>query len=179
MIRTSGLDHVHVVVRDVDGFGDLMTRLFECTRTMPSEILGLDAINTSVRFGGMVRPCFLDVFEPTGGVGPVAGLLEARGPGVSILSFGVDDLDAAAEHAQTCGLRELSRVGFPGVMKQVQFDPDSSFGVMLEFVEYEPDADETIAEIQRRKTLGLPVEGLGMRQPKAAAGDGSGSPMRA
>lgn len=159
-IKTSGLDHVHVYVEDLTGFVELFERLFECDATLQSEIESIGSFNSSVRFAGAASSPFLDVFAPSEPGGAAAQVIQRRGEGVAILSFRVEDLDTAAAHAATCGLREVSRIGFPGVMRQVQFHPADTHGFQLELVEYEPGAEERIAEIQRRKAAGEPVEGL-------------------
>jgi hypothetical protein len=162
-IRTSGLDHIHINVRDLTGFMDLFDRLFEGAHTVHSEIESIEAFNATFRFSDATSSPFLDVFEAAGGQGPVARTVELRGEGVAILSFRVDDIDTAAAHAVDCGVREVSRIGFPGVMKQVQFHPADTFGFQLELVEYLPGYEEHIAEIQRKKAAGEAVEGLRVR----------------
>ena len=166
-IRTTGIDHMHINVRSIDGFLELFGRLFELDSTMVSLVESIGAYNTTVRLRGVSsdQP-FLDVFEPARPGCAVSRHIERRGEGVAILSFGVDDIDAAADHAATCGLREVSRIGFPGVMKQVQFNPADTFGFMLELVQYEPGHEAAIAEIQRAKAAGEPVPGLSVRDHK-------------
>jgi methylmalonyl-CoA/ethylmalonyl-CoA epimerase len=167
-IKTTGLDHVHVFVRDLDGFLTLFGRLFDSEQTMQSEIESIGAFNSTLRFSGATSSPFLDLFEPASEDGPVARALERRGEGVTVLSFGVDDLESSIAHAEACGLRVVSRIGFPGVMAQVQFDPADTFGFQLELVQYEPGAEERIAEIQRKKAAGEPVEGLRVRRRPGA-----------
>ena len=167
-IRTTGIDHIHVLVSDLNAFADLFGRLFEVEQNQQSEIESVQAFNSAMRFTGASTSPYLDVFEPSTPDGPVGRDLQRRGDGVAVLSFGVEDLDAATAHAEACGLRVVSRLGFPGVMSQVQFHPADTFGFQLEFVTYEPDAAERIAEIQRRKATGEPVEGLRVREQAAA-----------
>lgn len=163
VIKTTGVDHIHVYLRDSKKMVDLFQRLFGAEASIPSLVYVMGGVNTTVRFpGGGGHAPFLDVFEPTELEGPVKEYLAAEGPGVSILAFRVEDIDAAAAHAASCGLREISRLGFPGVMNQVQYDTAEEYGFVLELTQYEPDAEEKIAEMQRRKAAGLPVEGLGI-----------------
>jgi len=162
-IRTTGLDHVHIYVRDMARLLDLFERLFECDTTQPSEVAAIGSFTAQIRFPAGDSAPYLDVFEPADIGGVAAKTIERRGETVGILSFRVEDIDAAAEHAAACGLREISRVGYPGVMRQVQFHPADIPGFMLELVQYEPDADERIADIQRRKLTGAPIEGLRVR----------------
>lgn len=161
-IKTTGIDHIHVYLKNSAGMVELFRRLFGAEASIPSLVEVMGAVNTTVRFpaGGGHAP-FLDVFEATELDGPVKEFLASEGQGVSIVAFRVEDIEAAAAHAGACGLRETSRLGFPGVMNQVQYDTADDYGFVLELTQYEPDAEEKIAEIQRRKAAGLPVEGLG------------------
>lgn len=163
-IKTTGIDHIHVLVASLDEFLDLFDRLFESEHTIQSEIESVQGFNSTLRFRNAASTPFLDVFEPASDDGIFARELSRNGAGLSVLSFGVEDIDAAAAHAESCGLRVVSRLGFPGVMSQVQFHPDDTFGFQLEFVQYKPGADERIADIQRRKAAGEPVAGLRVRE---------------
>ena len=165
-IKTTGIDHIHVLVPSLDGFLDLFDRLFESEHTMQSEIESVQGFNSTLHFHGATSTPFLDVFEPASDDGIVGRELSRNGPGLSVLSFGVEDIEGSTAHAESCGLRVVSRLGFPGVMSQVQFHPADTFGFQLEFVEYEPGAEERIAEIQRRKAAGEPVEGLRARESR-------------
>lgn len=162
-IKTSGLDHVHVYVNDLTATLELLGRLFECDETLQSVVESIGSYNAQVRFPESTASPFLDMFEPMSADGAAARVIQRHGECVAMLSFRVDDLDTAVDHAVTCGLREISRVGFPGIMKQVQFHPADTAGFQLEFVQYEPDAHQRIAEIQERKRAGDPVPGLRLR----------------
>ena len=148
-IKSSGIDHIHVDVRDLNKFIDLFTRLFECDHNQPlfvEEVQATTSMNNTFK---------LDVLQPNSPDSPIAKRMqEMGGEGVKALSFRVEDLEAAEAHARSCGLRVVSRVGYPGVMKQVQFDPADTFGFMLELVEYVPGHEEVIAEIKRKQRAG-------------------------
>ncbi len=165
-IKTHGIDHIHLNVRDMDQFRRLMKALFEIDASRFMHIDSIHAFNAVVR----VAPAdagqpFLDVFEPARANSPVARHIETHGQGVSYISFRVDNIEEAAKHAAACGLREVSRVGFPGVEKQVQFDTKDLVGFNLEFVEWEPGHEQAIAEIQRRLAAGERVEGISFSEP--------------
>jgi hypothetical protein len=163
-IKTTGIDHIHVLVTDLDAVLDLFSRLFDSEHTLQSEIESVQGFNSTVRFNGATASPFLDVFEPASDHGVIARELARNGAGLSVLSFGVENIEAATAHAVSCGLRVVSRLGFPGIMAQVQFDPADTFGFQLEFVEYEPGAEQRIEEIQRRKAAGEPLAGLRVRK---------------
>ncbi|MFN8626710.1 MAG: VOC family protein [Candidatus Binatia bacterium] len=165
-IKTSGIDHIHVNIPSMDKFRDVMKQLFDLDATRIAHVDGILAYNSSMRLNGAdAGQPFLDVFEPARPQSPVAEFMRQHREGVSYISFRVDDLDEAATHAARCGLREVSRMGFPGIMKQVQYDTMEVLGFHLELVEYAPDAEAGIKEIQRRLTAGEPVAGLSNSRP--------------
>jgi hypothetical protein len=163
MIRTTGLDHIHVNVRDLTAFVDLFDRLFGTGQAAQVEVEAVAAFNATVRFSPEAPSTFLDVFEPVGEQGPVAEAIRRHDECVTILSFRVEDLDQAADHAISCGLREVSRVGFPGVMKQIQFHPADTPGFQVEFVEYEAGHELYLSAIKQRMDAAEDVPGLRFR----------------
>ena len=156
-----------MLVPSLDGFLDLFDRLFESEHTMQSEIESVEGFNSTLRFHGATSTPFLDVFEPATDDGIVARELSRKRPGPPRSSPSASrTLRVRLRTPNRRGLRVVSRLGFPGVMSQVQFHPADTFGFQLEFVEYEPGAEERIAEIQRRKAAGEPVEGLRARESR-------------
>jgi len=165
-IKTSGIDHIHLNIPSMDKFRDVMKQLFDLDATRIAHVDEILAYNSSVWLKGAdAGQPFLDVFEPASSESPVAQHMQQRGEGVSYVCFRVDNLQEAAEHAARCGLREVSRMGFPGIMKQVQYDTMDVLGFHLELVEYAPGAEAGIKEIQRRLTAGERVEGLSTSRP--------------
>ena len=71
-IKTTGIDHIHVLVPSLDGFLDLFDRLFESEHTTQSEIESVHGFNSTLRFHGATSTPFLDVFEPASDDGIVA-----------------------------------------------------------------------------------------------------------
>ena len=171
-IRTSGIDHVHFDVADLPRFLELMQRLFG-SETTP--IAHLDPFGF---YNACVYPdaadgarAFLDVFQPARASSPVARHLRERGPGVSFVAFRVDDLQAAAEHAARCGLREVSRSGYRG-LRQVQYDTWQELGSQLELVAYDPSYEADLEDVKQRLRAGETVDGLrcGDADPPAWSG---------
>jgi len=161
-IKTFGIDHIHVNVRSMDRFRDLMKQLFDLDASRIGHIESIRADNATVRLRGAdAGQPFLDVFESDDPQSPIRRLVDKRGPCVSFVSFRVENIEEAAAHAARCGLREISRVGFAGVEKQVQYHTADVLGFNLEFVEHEPGYAAAIADIQRRLAAGEPVEGIG------------------
>ena len=143
-----------------------MTQLFDLDATRIAHVDSILADNASMRLTGAdAGQPFLDVFEPASPESFVSHHMQQRGEGVSYISFRVENLEAAEAHARSCGLREVSRLGFPGIMKQVQYDTMDILGFHLELVEYAPGHEAGIKEIQRRLAAGEPVDGLSASRP--------------
>ena len=137
-----------------------LNQLFETDATPVGHLNPLGIYNSTVKLvGADAGQPFLDLFQSASDSSGVAKVIEARGPSVSFISFRVEDIEAAAEHATKCGLREVSRFGFRG-MKQVQYDTLDALGFDLEFVEYETGFEGQLEEIKRRLRAGETVDGM-------------------
>ena len=158
-IRVLGLDHIHVETRDLKRARDLVARLFDVDATHAAEMPAHGFVNVSMMLRGAPNQPFLDMFQSTRPDGFVGRTFSKKGPGVSYLSFRVENLDEAAAHAASLGLEEVSRVGYRS-MRQVQFDTLEPLGFMLEFVEYGPGFWEEQASVNERLARGEEVEGL-------------------
>ena len=157
-IKTLGIDHIHINVRNVKKFRDVMGDLFDADITPVAHWQTLDTYTSVVQVADAGQP-FLDLLQAASDESLVAQQIKERGQGVSYISFRVENIEAAAAHAAKCGLHEVSRFGFPG-MRQVQFHTVEIFGFMLELVEYDPDFGEHLVEIKRRLSEGETVEGM-------------------
>ena len=66
-IKTTGVDHIHVLVPSLDSFLELFDRLFESEHTMQSEVESVQGFNSTLRFHDATSTPFLDVFEEVWG----------------------------------------------------------------------------------------------------------------
>jgi hypothetical protein len=165
-IRTSGIDHIHFNVRDLRKLLGIMNQLFDTDTTPISTLEPHGFYNATMTLAGAdAGQPFLDLFQPASDDSEVGRILRDRGPGVSYISFRVEDLEMAAEHAAKCGLREVSRDGYRG-MRQVQYDTVEQLGFQLEFVEYAPGFHEELEVIKRRMRAGETVDGLRYVEPQ-------------
>lgn len=159
-IRTSGIDHIHLNVRDLKRLLGVMNQLFDTDTTPVSTLEPFGFFNATMQLAGAdAGQPFLDLFQPASDEGEVGQILRERGPGVSYIAFRVDDLEAAAAYAARCGLREVSRNGYRG-MRQVQYHTIEELGFNLEFVEYAPGFHEELEGIKSRMRAGETVDGL-------------------
>ncbi len=159
-IKCAGIDHIHFNVPSLNKFKEIMGQLFDLDATKIGHMDAFGFYNSTMKIVGTdAGQPYLDVFQSARDDGEVANFVKAKGPCVSYISFRVENLDAAAEHAKKCGLKEISRAGYRG-MKQVQFDTFDTLGFMLEFVEYEPSFWQELEGIKTRLNEGQTVDGL-------------------
>lgn len=160
-IKVLGVDHIHVNNRDIRKARELLTRLFDSDTSPVADFEPFRAYNSTVFLRDTEgRQPYLDLFEPTTPDGPVGGVMASGGgPSVSYVSFRVENLEEAAAHAESLGLREVSRIGF-GEMRQIQYDTREVLGFMVELVHYGPGFWESLEDIKQRLAAGETVLGL-------------------
>ena len=141
-VHTSGIDHVHLNVYELEKAIDLFTSLFACEHNIPLYIDSIDGMNSMNSFG-------MDVMAPASSDGFYGKLMKRHGgEGISALSFHVEDLDDATEKIESTGIRKISEIGYPGIERQTQFNAKDFFGMSLELVYHYPDALEKVAAIK-------------------------------
>ena len=79
-IKTSGIDHIHLNVRDLKRLLGIMNRLF-CTETTPvGRLEPLGMYNATMKLTGAdTRQPFLDLFQPAREYSDVAWIIRDRG----------------------------------------------------------------------------------------------------
>jgi len=141
-IKSKGIDHIHINYRDFSQVVQLFSKLFDLKEWEP---LLLNHDNVDAREVVMNNISF---FEPTSDKSPISKEIHKVGEGITALAFKVDNLDDAISHAESCGLKVLGRVGYPGVFNQVQFDTLHKYGFMLEMLEYHQGSEKVLEEIR-------------------------------
>ena len=127
------IDHVGVAVEDLDA-----------AIALYQESYGMPLVHREVVEQQGVEAVLLDVGEshvellaPLGPDTPGGKFLAKRGPGLHHVAYGVDDIDAALEHARTAGLRLIDEQPRTGIRdSRVAFlHPASTGGVLTEIVQ--------------------------------------------
>jgi methylmalonyl-CoA/ethylmalonyl-CoA epimerase len=133
-MRTAGLDHIGIVVRDLEAGRSRWAALFG-VRPGPVEELqdrGVRLVKLSFPEGPAV-----ELLSPLGESSPLARFLEERGEGIHHLCFEVKDLEAMMRELRKAGLRFVSdqpQKGAGGSL--IAFvHPRSLSGVLLELKE--------------------------------------------
>jgi catechol 2,3-dioxygenase-like lactoylglutathione lyase family enzyme len=140
-VQTSGIDHLHLNVFDLEKAIALFTRLFECKHNVPLYIDSIDGTNSMNSLG-------MDVIAPASEDGLYGRMMQRIGEGLSAVSFYVEDLDDATRKIEATGIRKVSEIGFPEIERQTQFHAKDCFGMSLELVYLYPGATEKMAAMQ-------------------------------
>ena len=133
-MKTEGIDHVVIAVRDLDAarkfFSEILDTTFEDLGTV--EEMGLHSV---------MSPEGLELVTPTSPDSGLAKYLDASGEGIMAISFRSKDVDKATSEAEGKGLRVISRIernklGSYEGMKEVIFHPKGVYNTQLTFMEY-------------------------------------------
>lgn len=124
-----GVDHISILVRNVDSAMEFYVGLLglEVVKVEDSELHGVRA--AFLRAGDVM----VELIEPLG-PGPLADLLEKRGPGFHHVCFKVPDLPRALADVAAAGVRVIDETPKPGVEGgRISFlHPKSTQGAMIE-----------------------------------------------
>jgi methylmalonyl-CoA epimerase len=138
----AGIDHVAVIVRDIDA------ALPYYTEQLGFRLTGDEYTQAS----GGVRLAYLDagnltiqLVSPTGASGPLADYLATRGEGLHHICLTVDDIEQTITRFAP-GANVPVAVGGRG--RRTAFLPDRPNGLITELTEAEPHGD---GETERRK----------------------------
>jgi len=127
-MRVERIDHIHIAARDlkkaVEFFEDIFNTKFSDPIVLEKE-----------QITGRIDPYGLELIEPNSPDSFMAKFIERRGEGLQAISFKVSDIEEATKELQAKGLRLVGTLEKNGI-KEAQFHPKDSFGVMIELCEY-------------------------------------------
>jgi len=123
-----GVDHIHIYVKDVDKAVDLFTALTGYEFHAPVTVDEVQLKATSNALG-------LDLLQPISPDSPIARVLTRRGEGAHAMAFKASNVEEGIAKAQSAGLTLVGQTGYEGMMRQAQFHPKDTFGLMIEFAE--------------------------------------------
>lgn len=130
------IDHIHILVKDLEK----ATKFFE-------DILETKFCDPIFESGGsstVIDPLGLELIAPTKSDNVVAKTIEKRGEGLAAISFKVRDIEEAVKELQSKGLRLIVK-SQSGQLKEAQFHPKDSYGVLIELCEYNLEHGALIA----------------------------------
>lgn len=137
-MKVEKIDHIHVFVKDLDKamafFSDILGTQFS----------GPLELGHGVHLKSYLDPLGIELIGSTAPDGVVARTLEKRGEGLAAISFKVPDLDEAVAELQAKGLKLVGLVHL-GNLREAQFHPKDSYGVMIELCEYDAKQGALVA----------------------------------
>lgn len=142
-MKSLGVDHIHIVVEDLDKASRFFMGLFESRGAPVKEEPEFGFRFQFIQVGSTV----IELMEATSPDGPIGKFLRDRGEGVHALSFKVDDLDAAVAEMEGRGLRLVSRATV-GRIREAHFHPKDTYGFMIELVEHPGNMGDTIDSME-------------------------------
>ncbi|MFC1885683.1 VOC family protein [Thermodesulfobacteriota bacterium] len=141
-MKVEKIDHIHIFVKDLDKAIKFFETALGTKFADPHLAEKLDAKTT-------LDPLGLEIIESGSKDGVVAKTIERRGEGLAAISLKVPDIEEAITHLESLGVRLVRRIE-AGKMKEAQFHPKDTFGVMLELCEYELEHGAHIASSSGR-----------------------------
>jgi len=131
-MKVEGIDHVHIFVKNLDNAIKFFEKALNTKFEEP--MLPQNADGTSVEARIAMNALGLELIEGTSQESPVTKFVEQRGEGLAGLSLRVTNIEEAITHLEACGLRLIRRGDFEN-LKEAQFHPKDSFGLVLEISE--------------------------------------------
>ncbi len=137
-MKIEKIDHIAIVVRDLEKAERVFSELFE------TEFAHLGEIGGNAK--SIMDPLGLELVEPLLG-GGAEGHMKRRGEGLYVLSLKVANLDEAMAEMGTKGVRIVGQAT-KGNVRMALCHPKDCYGVCIELIEYEaehPVATERMA----------------------------------
>ena len=128
-MKVERLDHVHIFVNDLEKSQGLFSKFLNTTFCTPGT-------QESIAVKFTLSPLGIELIQPTSSKSPIARSLEQKGEGLAGLSFKVSNLDEAVEELKSLGMEVIGQIKV-GDLREVQFNPKDSCGVLIELCEYE------------------------------------------
>ncbi len=124
-MKVEKVNYVQIMVKDVGNAGKFFTDLFGTEFTDAHENKELDGrLMMSSALG-------IELLSPLTPDGPIAGALERRGEGLSMLSLKVANVAEATAEMESKGIRRIGALRAGAAL----FHPKDSYGVMIELLE--------------------------------------------
>jgi methylmalonyl-CoA epimerase len=142
-MKVEKIDHVHVYVKDLERAKNFFEDIFG---TKFSEPIIAEPFQVKSR----IDPLGLELLEATSPESPIARHIEKRGEGIVAIAVKVPDIEAAIQELEAKGLRLVGRIQLGGI-KEAQFHPKDTYGMMVELCEYQEVHGAALACFQEEK----------------------------
>ncbi len=128
-MKIEKIDHIHIYVKDMDKAKTLFEKML-------NTVFSANIEDEKYAIRSSLEPLGVELVSSMTLDGPIAKDIEKRGEGVHGISFKVDNLEEATAEMIAKGFKVVGRVNVGG-LKEVQFHPRDTFGVMIELCEYQ------------------------------------------
>ncbi len=128
-MKIEKIDHIHIYVKDMDKAKPLFEKMLNTAFSANIE-------DEKYAIRSSLEPLGVELVSSMTPDGPIAKDIEKRGEGVHGISFKVNNLEEATAEMIAKGFKVVGRVNVGG-LKEVQFHPRDTFGVMIELCEYQ------------------------------------------
>jgi len=129
-MKIEKIDHVAILVKDVNKAEEFFSDLFEMRFAQLGEVKEVDARSIMEESG-------IEILEPLTPDGPTAKTLEKRGEGLTLLSLKVSNLDEAMAEMKAKGIRLVAEKH--DNIRLALYHPKDTYGVMIELIEYDAE----------------------------------------
>ncbi len=122
-MKVEKIDHVTILVKDLEKAGKLYSDLFGISFSSPKEDKEFDVRN-------LISPVGIGLVAPLSPDGVMAKTLERRGEGVTVVVLKVNNIAKASAEMKAKGIRQVG-----GSDKSALFHPKDLNGVTIELVQ--------------------------------------------
>jgi methylmalonyl-CoA epimerase len=123
-MKVEKIDHVAILVKDLEKAGKFFADLLDTEFAGPNEIKELDIRN-------LMSPEGIELVTPLTPDGPTARTLAQRGEGVTLISLEVPNVVEATGEMKAKGVRQVGGIG----TRVALFHPKDLYGVLVELIE--------------------------------------------
>lgn len=127
-MKVEKLDHVVILVRDLDEAIRFFSELFETEFTIVGDFKFADVKSA-------IDPLGIELAQPLTPDGSAAKRLERNGEGLADIALKVENLEKAMAEMESRGIRVVAKLDL-GSVKEAVLHPKDTHGVMIALTEY-------------------------------------------
>ena len=132
-IKLSRLDHIGIVVNDIEKTSNLYNLAFGC------QIEKVEVLNNGNLKIAFIRvgDSWIELIQPLVSEDENAKFIDEHGEGIHHIAFEVEDIDSSVEHIKKQGFKVLDQIPRPGANKAtIAFISNEFGGALIELVSF-------------------------------------------
>lgn len=150
-MKVEKIDHFHIYVRDLDKavafFTDVLGTRFAGPMDAPAPL----------NLRTYMDPLGIEIVADSVPDGLVTKTIDRKGEGLTAICFKVPNIDEAIAELQAKGLKLVGTLDM-GNLREAQFHPKDSYGVMIELCEYKATPGAIVAARESKHVKGTVVK---------------------